>query len=85
MPNDESEPQKGPKYQVELDGAVHEWGKPTISVDEIRGLAGWAKDQPVVIVDLQTNEERDLSEDDVVDLKPGQGFSKKIRFKRGSK
>jgi len=81
----ENEKQNGPKYEVNLDGEIREWDKSTISVAEIRGLAGWGNDQPVVIVDLKTNEERDLREGDVVDLKPGQGFSKKIKFKRGSK
>lgn len=85
MPNAATEAQKGPKYEVNLDGDVRDWSKSTITVAEIRGLAGWGDDQPVVIVDLKTNEERDLREDEVVDLKPGHGFSKKIKFKRGSK
>lgn len=80
----ESETHKGPKYEVNLDGDVREWPKSTISVPEIRQLAGWGDDQPVVIVDLKTNDERDLREDEVVDLKPGHGFSKKIKFKRGA-
>lgn len=85
MSNSATEAQKGPKYEVNLDGDVRDWPKSTITVAEIRGLAGWGDDQPVVIVDLKTNEERDLSEDEIIDLKPGQGFSKKIKFKRGSK
>lgn len=85
MPKEEIEAQKGPEYEVNLDGDMRAWAKSTISVAEIRRLAGWGDDQPVVIVDLKTNEERDLREDEVVDLKPGQGFSKKIKFKRGSK
>jgi len=74
-----------PKYTVDLEGELREWPSPTITVSELRMLAGWDSDQPIVIVDLKTNEERDLREDEVVDLKPGQGFSKKIKFKRGSK
>ena len=85
MPKEENPAQKGPKYEVNLDGDIREWDKSTIRVPEIRDLAGWGDDQPVVIVDLKTNEERDLREDEVVDLKPGQGFSKKIKFKRGSR
>ncbi len=75
----------GPKYKVDLEGELREWPSPTITVPELRGLAGWSPDQPIVVVDLKTNEERDLREDEVIDLKPGQGFSKKIKFKRGSK
>lgn len=80
-----TETQKGPKYEVNLDGDVYPWPNPTISVPEIRRLAGWGDDQPVVMVDLKTNDERDLREDEVIDLKPGQGFSKKVKFKRGAK
>ena len=80
-----NETQKGPTYEVNLDGDVREWPKPNISVPEIRNLAGWGDDQPVVMVDLKTNEERDLREDEIIDLKPGHGFSKKIKFKRGAK
>jgi hypothetical protein len=79
-----AETRQGPKYEVNLDGDIHPWSEPTISVAQIRELAGWGSDQPVVIVDLKTNDERDLREDEVVDLKPGQGFSKKVKFKRGS-
>ena len=34
-------------------------------------------------VNLDTNEERTLPEDEVVTLKPGHAFGKKIKFKRG--
>ena len=51
---------------------------------QIRELAGWGDDQPIVVVDLKTNDERDLRDDEVIDLKPGHGFSKKFKFKRGS-
>jgi Multiubiquitin len=79
------ETRQGPKYEVNLDGEVREWPNPTITVSEIRELAGWGTDQPVMMVDLKTNDERDLREDEVVDLKPGHGFSKKVKFKRGSR
>ena len=77
--------QEGPKYEINLDGDVRTWSQPNISVAQIRELAGWGADQPVVMVDLKTNDERDLHENEVVELKPGHGFSKKIRFKRGVK
>jgi len=80
-----AEKHENAKYEVNLDGDIRPWLEPTITVAQIRELAGWAADQPVVIVDLKTNDERDLAEDDVVDLKPGHGFSKKIKFKRGAR
>jgi hypothetical protein len=79
------ETRKGPRYEVNLDGEIFEWPNPTITVPEIRDLAGWGDDQPVVMVDLKTNDERDLREDEVISLKPGQGFSKKVKFKRGAR
>jgi hypothetical protein len=52
-------------------------------VPEIRTLAGWDASQQVIEVDAKDNSERTLKEDDVVKLKPGKGFGKKISFKRG--
>ena len=74
----------GPKYEVNLDGDIRKWSSPTITVAQIRELAGWADDQPIVMVELKTNDEVTLSEDETVELKPGHGFSKKVKFKRGS-
>jgi len=73
----------GAKFAVDIEGDVHLWHQPTITVPEIRALAAWAAEQGVVIVDMKTNEERDLREDEVIELKPGHGFSKKVKFKRG--
>lgn len=75
--------QKGPKYTVNLEGQEFAWDKDTISVPEIRQLAGWEASQPVVEIDLQDNTEKTLAEDAVVELKPGQGFAKKVKFQRG--
>lgn len=75
--------QKGPKYTVNLEGQEFPWDKDTISVPEIRQLAGWDASQPVVEIDLQDNTEKTLAEDAVVALKPGQGFAKKVKFQRG--
>jgi hypothetical protein len=52
-------------------------------VPELRTLAGWEANQQVMEVDLRDNSEVTLSEDAVVELKPGHGFAKKIRFQRG--
>jgi hypothetical protein len=74
---------QGPKYFVNLEGNEVLWDRDSISVSEIRTLAGWDASQPVIEVDLHENTERTLPEDAVVALKPGQGFAKKIKFKRG--
>lgn len=72
-----------PRFEVNIEGALHPWDKPTITVPELRALGGLPADQPVIEVNLQTNTERTLNADEVVELKPGHGFAKKVRFKRG--
>jgi len=72
-----------PKYIVNVEGVDHEWENPTITVPEIRQLGGFAPEDPVIEVDLKDNAERTLREDEVVEIKPGMGFGKKIKFKRG--
>ena len=74
---------RGPRYVVNVEGIDHEWPTPTITVADIRQLGGFATTDPVIEVDLKDNSERTLSEDEVVEIKPGMGFGKKIRFKRG--
>jgi len=71
------------KYELDLEGTLFEWTKDTITVSEIRQLIGWNADQPVVEVDLRTGAETTLAEDAVIELKPGHGFGKKVRFQRG--
>lgn len=74
---------KGPKYILDLEGVDYPWNESTITVAEIRDLAGWTTDQPVVIVDLDTNVETALAEDTPIELKPGHGFGRKFKFRRG--
>jgi hypothetical protein len=73
----------GPRYVVNVEGVDHDWLSPTITVTDIRNLGGFATTDPVIEVDLKDNSERTLSENEVVDIKPGIGFGKKIKFKRG--
>ena len=67
---------------VNIEGIDHPWPNATITVAEIRVLGELPSD-PVIEVDLKDNSERTLPEDEVVELKPGMGFGKKIKFKRG--
>jgi Multiubiquitin len=73
----------GRKYVVNVEGVDHDWPTPTITAADIRILGGFAATDPVIEVDLTDNSERTLSEDEVVGIKPGMGFGKKIKFKRG--
>ncbi len=74
---------KGPKYLINVEGVEHPWDKDTITVAEIRGLGGFPTTDPVIEVDLKDNTERTLAEDEIVDIKPGKGFGKKVKFQRG--
>lgn len=77
------EPGEGPKYYIDIEGDLHDWDDDEITVPQIRSLGSLPEDLPVLMIDLRTNEQRTLAEDEVVELKPGMGFSKKWQFKRG--
>ena len=73
----------GPKYEIDIEGTKYVWDKDVISVAEIRTLGKLPQDVPVIEIDLKDNTQRTLSEDEVVQLRPGLGFSKKIKYQRG--
>ena len=73
---------EGPKYIVNIEGMEHPWPKDTITTEEIAALGKWEVSSGVVEIDTDNNE-RTMSPGEVVHLKPGHGFSKKIRWKRG--
>lgn len=72
----------GPKYYVNIEGTEYAWDKETITTEEIISLGGWDPSLGAILIDKDNNE-RALQLGEVVELKPGMGFSKKIRFKRG--
>jgi len=74
---------EGPKYSLDIEGTQVSWGSPTITTEQIIELGGWDPSQGAIVID-KDNVERTLNPGEVVELKPGMGFSKKIRFKRGS-
>ena len=73
---------QGPKYFVNIEGVEHPWPSETITTEQIAQLGGWDPSAGVIEID-QDNNERTLQPGEVVQLKPGHGFSKKIRWKRG--
>lgn len=83
MTKPEAADDDGPKYFVDIEGTDYDWAQATISVPEIRVLGNLTGTEPIVEVDLKDNSERTLAEDAVIDLKPGRGFARKVRFKRG--
>ena len=59
-----------------------EWKKGVITYEEILELGGWDPAKGVVEVD-EDQGERTLEPGEIVKLKPGLRFGKKVRFKRG--
>jgi hypothetical protein len=75
-------PGKGPKYILNIEGQEVPWDEDTITTEQIAQLGGWDVAQGVIEVD-QHNVERTLAPNEVITIKPGHGFGKKHRWKRG--
>jgi hypothetical protein len=73
---------KESKYLVDIEGTVHPWDRETITTEELVVLGGWEPSQGVIEVD-KDNVERTLKPAEVIELKPGHGFAKKVKWKRG--
>jgi hypothetical protein len=72
----------GPKFTIDIEGTLHPWNEDTITVAQIRALGSLPLDQPVIEIDKDNNQ-RTLTDEEVVPLKPGLGFSKKVKYQRG--
>jgi hypothetical protein len=70
-------------YDVDIEGQIHTWHSKTITLDELRVLAGYAADQQMIEVDLKHGTEKVLNEGEPIELRAGKGFAKKVVFKRG--
>jgi hypothetical protein len=73
---------KGPKFLLDIEGTIHPWEHDTITTEQIILLGNWDPSQGAILIDKDNNE-RTLKPGEVIELKPGMGFAKKIRFKRG--
>jgi hypothetical protein len=73
----------GPKYVVNIEDVEHPWERDTITVPEIRTLGGIPANVEILEINTKDQTERTLPEDEVVDLMPGQGFGRKVKFRRG--
>jgi hypothetical protein len=74
--------QPGPKYLLDIEGKQVPWGSDTITAEQIAELGGWPMDQGVIEIDKDQNETT-LTPGQEVQIKPGHGFSKKMKWKRG--
>jgi len=82
-PQEEQRQAQGPKFHLNIEGKIFDWNEDTITVPQIRTLGNLPTDIPVIQIDLEMNSQIQLAEDAVVELRPGLGFSKKIKWQRG--
>jgi len=73
----------GPKYHIDIEGTLFPWDEETITTEQIINLGGWAANQGAIMIDMATNIEVTLQPGQIIEIKPGLGFSKKHKFKRG--
>ncbi len=76
------EHQTSPKYFVDIEGHNFPWAQDTITTEQIAQLGGWDLSEARVSI-AKDNNERPLKPAEAVKLMPGQGFAKKVRFRRG--
>lgn len=74
---------QGPRFFVCIEDTKYSWPDPTITTEQIAELGGWDPSVGVIEINLKDNTEHTLEPGEIVELKPGQGFSKKICWKRG--
>lgn len=72
----------GPQYTVNIEGRDYPWDSSTITTEQIATLGGWDASEGVVMIDKDNNEIT-LKAGQSIELKPGMGFAKKVRFRRG--
>lgn len=73
----------GPQsFCVNTEGIEHNWPQPTITTEQIARLGGWNPDQGVIEVH-EDNSERTLAPGEIVHLRPGHAFCRRVRWKRG--
>ena len=73
---------QGPKFTLDIEGNLVPWHQDTITTEQLIGLGGWDPSQGAILIDADNNE-HGLQPNQTIELKPGMGFSKKVRFKRG--
>jgi hypothetical protein len=72
-----------PTYEINIEGRLYTWNESIITPAQVRQLGGLPNDQAVIEIDFHDNTERTLSEGEIVEVKPGKGFGKKVGFWRG--
>jgi len=73
---------KGKKYYICIELQELAWPSPTITTEEIAEAGGWDVALGVIEVDKHNNE-RTLQPGEVIEIKPGHGYGRKVCWKRG--
>ena len=76
---------KDKKFIIVIEDTQYEWNSSTITTEELIELGGWDPSKGVLLVDLKEGTERTLEPEEIIEIKPGMSFSKKVIFKRGSR
>lgn len=77
-----AQPGEGPKYFLDIEGKEFPWNQDTITTEQIAELGGWDASEGVIEIDRDNNE-RTLAPGEIIEIKPGHGFGKKHKWKRG--
>lgn len=73
----------GPKYFLDIEGREIPWDEETITTEQIISLGGWDSSNGAIEINLKENTERTLQPGEIIQIRPGFGFSKKVKYKRG--
>ena len=71
-----------PSFLLCIEDQEFHWPKRTITTEEIARLGGWNPSEGVIEVD-EDQDERQLAPNEVVTLKPGLAYGKKLCWRRG--
>ena len=71
-----------PEFTLCIEDKEYCWPKRTITTEEIAELGGWGPSEGVIEVDAEQNE-RQLAPHEVITIKPGLAYGKKICWRRG--
>ena len=76
-------PVQNTDFCIDTEGTQHSWDQPTITMEQIALLGGWPARSGVIEVNLEDNTERTLQPGEVVHLRAGHAFCRRVRWKRG--
>jgi hypothetical protein len=72
----------GPPRCVNVEGTMHPWNEPTITLEQIAQLGGFPASLGVLMID-QHNNERAIAPGQPIEVTPGESFCRRVTFRRG--